>query len=465
MFSPARIMVFFMVAACGAGPDEDAPAIGERAFAIHSSHSGPAPWPHVLTCYGGCSAPHYDPSACNHHTSCGPIADGTWWYATERAAFYCGARLKLQRGDRCVVVDVQDNGPADWVEDNAAARCGVGYIIDTSPLVADYFGGGCGWGECFIVNVSQVPDGTPTGPTSCTSCQCTPGETGRRGCGNCGTQTRTCRSDCQWGAWSTCTGQGPCSPGAVDSRACCDCGSQSRTCRSNCEWGDWGGCAGPDPDGGTQVCDTGECGPCGEGRMRCVEGCLQCVRVHDPVDETCDDADNDCNCSVDDGYPQVMGDPPPRFSARLVDLSYAAVVKPGRVETVWAQFENTGTEPWLPREIMLAPAGTLEGEPSRLDPDGLWPAWDVADLVEDTVEPGRTALLSFPVTVPLDASGEIDEIFVLLGPDGGSMKCPMPDLALSMMVGSDGKADEGAGSGSTDQEGLAAGCACSLVLR
>jgi hypothetical protein len=183
------------------------------------------------------------------------------------------------------------------------------------------------------------------------------------------------------------------------------------------------------------------------------------------VDETCDDADNDCNCSVDDGYPQVMGDPPPRFSARLVDLSYAAVVKPGRVETVWAQFENTGTEPWLPREIMLAPAGTLEGEPSRLDPDGLWPAWDVADLVEDTVEPGRTALLSFPVTVPLDVSGEIDEIFVLLGPDGGSMKCPMPDLALSMMVGSDGKADEGAGSGSTDQEGLAAGCACSLVLR
>jgi len=197
--------------------------------------------------------------------------------------------------------------------------------------------------------------------------------------------------------------------------------------------------------------------------MRCVEGCLQCVRIHDPADETCDDVDNDCNCDVDDGYPQAMGDPPPRFAARLIDLSYASVVSPGQMETVWAQFENAGTEPWLPREVMLAPAVTREGEPSRLDPESLWPAWDVADVVETAVEPGDTALLSFPVTVPADASGAIEESFVLLGSDGRPMKCPMPDLALSMMVGdNDGKGDEGSGSGRGELQGLASGCACSM---
>jgi hypothetical protein len=118
----------------------------------------------VLTCYGGCADPHYDPSACNHSTACGPVANGNWWYATEEMAFYCGARLKIERDGKCVVVDVEDNGPADWVESNAQSKCGTPYIIDTSPLVADYFGGGCGWGECFLVQVSPVPDGTPTGP-------------------------------------------------------------------------------------------------------------------------------------------------------------------------------------------------------------------------------------------------------------------------------------------------------------
>jgi hypothetical protein len=164
-------IVGFLLAGCSADVgDED---LGSTSSAIHSGHAGNAPWKHVLTCYGGCSAPHYDPSACGHNTSCGPIADGSWWYATERAAFYCGAKLKLERDGKCVVVDVQDNGPADWVESKAASTCGVGYIIDTSPLVADYFGGGCGWGECFTVDVSPVPDNTPTGPCDMTGENCT----------------------------------------------------------------------------------------------------------------------------------------------------------------------------------------------------------------------------------------------------------------------------------------------------
>ena len=337
------LLVPVLALGCERGDTEGAP-VGERTFGMHASHSGSPPWPHVLTCYGGCEAPHYDPSACNHSTSCGPIANGRWWYSTERMAFHCGAKLKLQRGDRCVVVDVQDNGPADWVEDNALARCGVGYIIDTSPLVADYFGGGCGWGECFIVQVSPVPDDTPTGPAGC--CECEAGQVQTDGCGNCGTRTRRCGGDCRWNAWSACEGQGPCSPGSTDSRDCCDCGSQPRTCRGSCEWRDWGACSGPDPDGGGRVCDTGEPGPCAEGRVRCVEGCTSCVRIHEPVPELCDTVDNDCSGEEDDGMPQDMGDPPPPYAARQVDVSFPTSLRPGGTAFVWAQFVNVGTETW-----------------------------------------------------------------------------------------------------------------------
>jgi hypothetical protein len=138
----------------------------------HETHDGPPPWPHILTCYGGCAAPHYDASACGGSTACcSGCIDGTWWYATEQRNFGCGAKLELRRGDRCVVVEVADNGPADWVESNAASGCGTdGRIIDTSPLVNDYFGGGCGWSECFMVDVRPVADDLATG--ICPSCPC-----------------------------------------------------------------------------------------------------------------------------------------------------------------------------------------------------------------------------------------------------------------------------------------------------
>jgi hypothetical protein len=133
---------------------------------------GPHSGPHILTCYGGCAAPHYDPTACGGGTACcAACIDGTWWYSTEQRNFGCGAKLEISRDGRCVIVEVADNGPATWVEDNAAARCGgTGWIIDASPLVADYFGGGCGWSECFWVEVRQVADSLPQGP--CASCPC-----------------------------------------------------------------------------------------------------------------------------------------------------------------------------------------------------------------------------------------------------------------------------------------------------
>ena len=429
----ASALMWLGAAACGpeAGPPASDERVGEAQQAIHSSHAGPAPWTHALTCYGGCAPPHYDPSACNHHTSCGPIANGNWWYATERAAFHCGAKLKLQRGNKCVVVDVQDNGPADWVEDNAADQCGTPYIIDTSPLVADYFGGGCGWGECFLVEVSPVPDSTPTGPTSCTSCACSAGDQQSGSCGNCGTRTRTCGGNCQWGAWSSCQGQGPCAAGTVESEPCCDCGTTSRTCTSQCQWSDWSGCAGPDPGG---ACATGEPGPCADGTQRCVEGCSACVSDYEPQPETCDAVDNDCSGEIDDGSPEQMGDAPPAYAARLVDASFPAQLEPGERGEAWATFRNEGSQRWERGQIWLAPLSVLDQEASALHDRDSWPAWDVAAVLEEDVDAGEVGRFVFTLRAP-EERGQVSETFRLEDPDGELLRCPSPDIALSMHVG------------------------------
>ena len=172
-------------------------------------------------------------------------------------------------------------------EENCCSGCNYG--LRSWTYQASYFDGG------FIVRKAQ--------------CACTSGQTQTEACGQCGTRSRSC-GGCSWNSWGDCTGQGPCASGQTDEQSCGDCGKHSRTCTGDCQWGDFGACSGPDPNGGQEACDTGQKGECAAGLKKCVDGNLQCQPQKQPVDETCDMLDNDCDGVVDNGVCGVVGPPP-----------------------------------------------------------------------------------------------------------------------------------------------------------
>ena len=104
------------------------------------------------------------------------------------------------------------------------------------------------------------------------SCACSPDQTQAQACGDCGEQTRVCEPTCQWGAWSSCAGQGVCAAGAVESEDCGDCGARGRVCSSDCGWQPWGDCL------GEGACSPGAlqeeaCGDCGRRERLCDTSC------------------------------------------------------------------------------------------------------------------------------------------------------------------------------------------------
>ena len=303
----------------------------------------------------------------------------------------------------------------------------LGYYI--GGVTRDPFAGSCSQGTSYWMSQGSYPHPIPS--TTCeSSCECNPGQTQSQGCGDCGSQSRTCQSNCQWGSWSSCTGQGPCSPGQTQSRACCDCGTEGRHCLSSCQWSAWGGCSGPDPEG-TPPCQTGEPGVCAEGRTRCVEGCLTCVRLVEPSPELCDNLDNNCNGVADDGAPQEMGVPPPPFAARLLDYSVPQRLAPGEPGQGWAVFENVGSAPWAPGDLWLqAIAPAEDGVKSLLWDVETWLAHDVVAELTGAVEPGGFGELVFSLRLEEGVTFLVTERFRLLGPTGEAIRCPSSELEV-----------------------------------
>lgn len=258
---------------------------------------------------------------------------------------------------------------------------------------------------------------------------CEPGATESRPCGRCGTQQRTCSAECGWGEWTPCTGEGACDPGAVEEAACCDCGAQSRQCGDTCAWTDWTPCRTID-DFAPTGCDTGLGGACASGQTACEDGCLTCAPTAEPSSEVCNGRDDDCNGSVDEGAPLLVGDDRPSIAARVTDVAFASVVGTDRVLRGAVQFENVGTDAW--------PAGTLAlvldaDDPARWYVDGAWPSNEHVARNPSDVAPGQSARFDVQLRIP-DVDIDAAPRLVLTDDGGMPVACPDPDVELATWV-------------------------------
>lgn len=337
-----------------------------------------------------------------------------------------------------------------------------------SNVSRDPYSGSCGHSSSHWV--SQGSYGTRPGVECETTCACTAGQTQTENCGNCGKRSRTCGSNCQWGSWSSCSGQGECAAGAKQSETCGDCGTRTRTCSSSCKWGAFAGCEGPDPEGGKQSCATGLLGVCAEGRMRCEAGTLACRALKDPTPETCSGVDDDCDGEVDEGMPQTLGAPPPEWAAELVDLTHPDTLSSGALGKVTIDFRNVGQRPWKAGEPQLTSLDAHEGKTLELIVPDTW-AGVVASPDSETPV-GAVARFGFSVQATAGL-GEMSHTFRLRTTDGAPLSCPSPQATVTVR-GSGGSVLGGGGadagidgpkSSSTTLEPLDEGCACRAAGR
>jgi len=164
--------------------------------------------------------------------------------------------------------------------------------------------------------------------------------------------------------------------------------------------------------------------------------CLTCAPTYTPEPELCDDFDNDCSGVVDDGDPLEVGDPPPQFAARLLDVSVPSHLDLGERGAAWAGFKNEGLASWHAGELMLWASLAMEHHGSELYDADSWPAWDVASVLDRDVAPGDTGYFSWRVQAPLER-GEAAEQFRLSAPDGSPVRCPVAAVDVVVHVGGD----------------------------
>ncbi len=212
-------------------------------------------------------------------------------------------------------------------------------------------GSGNGGGTGGAGTGGSVGDAGPDAPTGCTENEtqaCYTGPPATQGIGECKDGTTTCSG----GKWTPCTGEtlpgstelcdtldNNCNGTADEGCACTN--DETRPCyggakgtentgickggTQTCENGTWGStCAGEvtpqteacnnidddcdglkdngNPDGGG-TCSTGKQGICATGTDTCQNGAIVCVQNQQPKSEQCNNIDDDCDGTVDDGDP------------------------------------------------------------------------------------------------------------------------------------------------------------------
>jgi MYXO-CTERM domain-containing protein len=234
---------------------------------------------------------------------------------------------------------------------------------------------------------------------------------------------------------------------------------ETRTCQADCTWSGWSACE--DVSGNEAPCHTGQPGACGVGQYVCEEGALVCAPATEARPERCDNLDDNCDGFVDEGFPQVLGDPPPPWAARLSILSSPEQLTPGEPGPIQLQLENVGTMGWGQGTLELR-AEAAGGGPSQLRAASWLDGQRVLEV--GPMNAGETAVLDFELTMDPAATGELHEILYLVRDVDGSpvrLACPSPEVNVN--VSGSGTVNTGIPDAGVNTEPLpkiTSGCSC-----